>query len=131
MTIRKTTLAAAAVLVGLAGAAGTAQAGSLETLERERASLIETMLSPAIPAHERHGKAAQAKTRLADLERIVLRDKSLAEQNTPVVRKAFENYDLTFLVHASAEKDTALVDHWLEQVKITTSSLMHTRVGRR
>ena len=31
------------------------------------------------------------------------------------VRTAFENYDLSFLVHASIEKNRTLIDHWLEQ----------------
>ena len=45
--------------------------------------------------------------------------------------KAFENYDLTFLAHASVEKNLSLTDHWLEQVGVSTHSLMSTRVGRR
>ena len=66
-----------------------------------------------------------------DLERILLRDKSVVGKNTPQVRKAFENYDLTFLAHASVEKNLSLTDHWLEQVGVSTHSLMSTRVGRR
>ena len=37
---------------------------------------------------------------------MVLRDDKLTGRNTPQVRRAFANYDLTFLVHASAEKWT-------------------------
>ena len=61
---------------------------------------------------------------MIDLERMVLRDDSLTARNTPVVRKAFANYDLTFLVHASAERKRGVVDVWLEQIGITTESLM-------
>ena len=57
---------------------------------------------------------------VVDLERMVLRDKSLPGKSTPVVRKAFENYDLTFLVHASVENDRALKDQWLDEVEDKT-----------
>jgi len=106
-------------------------AGSLENLERERAILLEAMLTPAVDGGERLDKLAIGKRRLVDLERILLRDKSVVGKNTPQVRKAFENYDLTFLAHASVEKNLSLTDHWLEQVGVSTHSLMSTRVGRR
>lgn len=111
--------------------AGAAQAGTLENLERERAIMIETLLSPTLTAQEREGKIAVSKTRLVDLERMVLRDESLKGQNRPVIRKAFENYDLTFLVHASVEKKASLMDQWLEQVGVSTHTVMTARVGRR
>ena len=72
----KTTLTlatAAAILV----AAGAAQAGTLENLERERALTIQTLLSPSLTVSERQQKIAASKHRLVDLERMVLRDKSL------------------------------------------------------
>ena len=126
MTLKSiTTIAAAAAL--LASVAATAHAGTLENLERERAMLLESLLTP----EERHEKVALSSHRLVDLERMVLRDKSLVGKNRPVVRKAFENYDLTFLVHASTEKNLSLVDLWLEQVGVSTHSLMNARIGRR
>ena len=81
-------------------------------------------------------KSANAATKIGkrrpgDLERILIRDKSVIGKNTPQVRLAFENYDLTFLAHASVEKNLSLTDHWLEQVGVSTHSLMSTRVGRR
>jgi hypothetical protein len=123
----KTTFLALAVLA----LPGAAMAGSLENLERERAILLEAMLTPAVDGGERLDKLAIGKRRLVDLERILLRDKSVVGKNTPQVRKAFENYDLTFLAHASVEKNLSLTDHWLEQVGVSTHSLMSTRVGRR
>ena len=67
-------------------------------MERERAILLDALLSAELepakaPAKDRTSPA----TGLIDLERMVLRDKSLAGKNTPAVRAAFENYDLTFL----------------------------------
>ncbi len=128
-TITKTLLASAVIVGALA--AGTAQAGTLENLERERALLIETMLSPSMTSQERQQKVAVAKHRLVDLERMVLRDQSLVGKNRPVVRKAFENYDLTFLVHSAIEKNQSLVDQWLDQVGVSTHNLMNARLGRR
>jgi hypothetical protein len=124
------TLLASAVIAG-ALAAGTAQAGTLENLERERAILIETMLTPSLTSQERQQKVAVAKHRLVDLERMVLRDQSLVGKNRPVVRKAFENYDLTFLVHSAIEKNQSLIDQWLDQVGVSTHNLMNARLGRR
>ena len=60
-----------------------------------------------------------------------MRDDSLVGRNTPKVRRAFNNYDLTFLVHAAAEKDMGIVDVWLAELGITTRNLMSARMGRR
>ena len=103
-----------------------ANAGSLENLERERAFLVQNFLDPGLAVGERSIKIDASKPRLVDLERMVLRDQSLTGRNTPTIRKAFANYDLTFLVHASAEKSRALVDVWLEQIGVTTKEVMAT-----
>lgn len=125
------TLTLAIIAVASLAATDIAQAGTLENLERERAIMLGTLLDPSLTAVERQGKIALSKNRLVDLERMVIRDKSLASKNTPVVKKAFENYDLTFLVHASVEKNHSLMDHWLNQVGISTKTVMDARVGRR
>ena len=109
----------------------SAQAGTLENLERERAFVLDAYLDQALKPAERQSKTQVSHTRLIDLERMVLRDKSLAGKNTPRVRKAFDNYDLTFLVHASTEANRGVLDHWLEQLGVSTHSLMNTRLGRR
>ena len=123
----KTALLAAAVIT----VPGMAIAGSLENLERERSIRLEVMFSPSIENGVRHEKLALGKRRLIDLERILLRDKSVIGRNTPEVRSAFENYDLTFLVHASVDKGLSMVDHWMEQVGVSTHSIMGSRIGRR
>jgi len=120
-----------ALLAAVMAVPGMAVAGSLENLERERAILLETMFSPSMESEARHVKLALEKRRLVDLERILLRDKSVIGRNTPEVRRAFENYDLTFLVHASVDSDLSMVDHWMEQIGVSTHSLMGTRVGWR
>ncbi len=123
-------LSVACLALGL-GATGPAQAGTLENLERERAMFIDSLLDPAATPADRLAQVQISKRRLVDLERMVLRDKSLAGRNTPVVRRAFENYDLTFLVHASIEKNISAIDAWLAEIGITTQSLMSAKMGRR
>jgi len=128
MAFTKSFFIASAVL---ALSSGVASADSLENLERERAILVETMLNPELSPAERQQRIEAEKRRLVDLERMVLRDDALKGKNTPVVRKAFSNYDLTFLVHASVEKKVSLMDNWLEQVGISTQTLMSARKGMR
>ena len=125
------TLTLAMTMLACLVAANSAQAGTLENLERERAIMIETLLDPSFSVVERQEKLTLSKNRLVDLERMVIRDKSLASKNTPVVKKAFENYDLTFLVHASVEKNYSLIDHWLSQIGVSTKNVMDARIGRR
>ena len=108
----------------------SAHAGSLENLERERAEIIDTLLNPSMTAEQRADKINTAKHRLVDMERMVLRDKSLQGKNTPEVRVAFQNYDLTFLAHSSIEKDVSMMDLWLEKLGVTTNSIMNAHMGR-
>lgn len=128
---QQTLIAVGITLVMFAAAIGGAAAGTLENMERERAILLETILSGDMNAAERENRIQVAKTRLVDLERMVLRDKKLIGRNTPAVRAAFDNYDLTFLVHASTEKSRSVADHWLGEIGVSTTSLMNARMGRR
>lgn len=130
MTYLRHSLAAIAVAMA-AFTAQPAAAGSLENLERERAILIDTLLSAELTSQERQKRIDLSRARLIDLERMVLRDKSLSGRNTPLVRAAFDNYDLTFIVHASVEKSRAPMDHWLSEIGVSTQSLMNTTSGRR
>ncbi len=110
--------------------AAPARAGTLANMERERAQLIDAMLDAEITPADRQARVETAQRRLIDLERMVLRDDGLVGRNTPHVRRAFANYDLTFLVHASAEKNLTVADAWLEQLGISTQSLLAAKVGR-
>ena len=118
------TLIKISLISGLLFTSQMAHAGTLENLERERAQLIETFLDANLNTGERLSKIETSKPRLIDLERMVLRDDRLTGRNTPTVRRAFANYDLTFLVHASSEKNRTLFDLWLTQVGITTETIM-------
>lgn len=132
MTRTQQTITGFLITLSLYGAAiGAAAAGTLENMERERAILLETILSGDMDPNERESRIQVARTRLVDLERMVLRDKKLIGRNTPAVRAAFDNYDLTFLVHASTEKGRSIADHWLGEVGVSTTALMNARMGRR
>jgi hypothetical protein len=120
-----------AVIAATLTLTGIAQAGTLENLERERAILLDALLSSDLTPQKRQEKVLTSRTRLIDLERMVMRDKSIAGKDTPAVRAAFDNYDLTFIVHASVEHNNALLDHWMDQVGVSTKSLMNTTVGSR
>ena len=117
---------------GLAAALSTnGMAGSIENMERERAIMLQTMLDPNMTQEERHSKITLSQKRLIDLERIVLRDKSLHGRNTPIVKRAFADYDMSFLIHAAAEKHLSVSDHWYEQLGFSAKSLMAASRRRR
>ncbi len=86
--------------------AGTtaAAAGPLETLERERAQILAALLDPALDPDTRPARTDPALRRLVDLERMVLRDPRAAAGSDGVAQRAFADYDLTFLAHASVER---------------------------
>ena len=107
------------------------QAGTLENLERERSVLIQTIIDADLTNQERFNKIDASSTRLIDLERMVLRDDSLKGKSTPVIRKAFANYDLTFLVHASAEHNSNIISHWLKHIGVTTQTILNSKKAKR
>lgn len=126
------TLAAVICISGMFSSMAMAGSQSLlEDLERERAAMVDTVISADLSVDQRGTQIDLSLRRLADIERMVLRDDSISSENTAVVRRAFSNYDLTFLVHASAETKTHITDHWLEQVGLSTDSLLATTQGRR
>ncbi|MDX1400626.1 MAG: hypothetical protein R3245_01780 [Kiloniellales bacterium] len=129
--MKKSLALSAALLAATLSMQSPALADTLENLERERALALETLLSPDLSPVERENKVSLSRARLVDLERMVMRDETLKGKNTPEVRRAYENYDLTFLVHASIEQNRTLIDHWLEEVGISTNTLMAARMGRR
>ena len=112
------------------GTAVSAKAGSLENLERERALAITALLDSTIDVEARWSKLKLATARLADLEVIVINDKSLKSTYSPRVKHALSNYELTFLAHASAESDKTIAAHWFERVGISTDQLLASRVAK-
>ena len=112
------------------GTAVKAKAGSLENLERERALAVTALLDSTIDIEARWNKLNLSTARLADLEVIVINDKSLKSSYSPRVKHALSNYELTFLAHASAESDKTIAAHWFERVGISTDQLLASRLAK-
>ena len=130
--LRRWTLAGVWVVMLATG--GPAMAGDvalLKDLERERAELLGALLDPERTATDRERYVRATARRLANMERIVLRDDDLLGNTGPVVRRAFASYDLTFLAHAAAEQERSMLDLWLERVGLTTDAVMNAQPGRR
>ena len=120
------TLASLATL----GMTFSAQAGSIENMERERALVISQILDPAMSIQMRWARMGYSKRRMADLERIALNDKTLQDSRKSSVLRAFREYELSFLVHAATESQRPITVHWLETMGLTTSDLMNARVSK-
>ena len=108
-----------------------ANAGSIDSLERERAKTLNLVLDKSISIGERKKRLEISKMRLLDLERMTINDKNINKNPNYRTIKAFENFDLTFLVHSSLEKNKPISLIWLEKIGLTTENLMGTRVTRK
>ena len=87
MQLSKQFIAAAALVLAV-GISIPTHAGSLENMERERALLLDSMITSELTPEKRQAKVEISRNRLIDLERLVLRDKSLVGKSTPAVRAA-------------------------------------------
>lgn len=127
--MKKITLACLAFTIA-GGMAVSAMADSLKNLERERALAIAALLDSTINVEARWNKLNLSKARLADLEVIVINDKSLKNTYSPRVKHALSKYELTFLAHASAEDDKSIAAHWFERIGLSTDQLMASRLAK-
>jgi hypothetical protein len=127
-----TRLAATLVFVGLiSGIANANPLFTLENLERERAALINTLTTKALSSDLRQLKSQNIIRRLIDMERMVLRDDRIAGSHSVIAKKAFANYELTFLVHAGSEAQKLPIDHWLSTLDISSASIKQSKIGNR
>ena len=108
-----------------------ASANSIEILERERAKILNLVLDKSISIGERKKRIEQRQMRLLDLERITINSKNINKNPSYQTIKAFENFDLMFLVHSSLENNKSLSVMWFEKLGLTTDNLMNTRVSRK
>ena len=108
-----------------------ASANYIEILERERAKILNLVLDKSISIGERKKRIEQRQMRLLDLERITINSKNINKNPSYQTIKAFENFDLTFLVHSSLENNKSLSVMWFEKLGLTTDNLMNTRVSRK
>lgn len=104
---------------------------SLQNLERERAALLSTLTDANISMEIRQQKSNAIYRRMADIERMVLRDERLANSDKVLVQNAFANYDLTFLVHASAERKIQPLSQWMNTLGINATSIAQSKQGYR
>lgn len=104
---------------------------TLENLERERAAMLNTFTSDQITPKQQQMSMNSSYRRLTDVERMVLRDDRLLNNQSAIVQRAFQNYELTFLIHASAEKKLLPMELWLSELNITSNSILSTKKGRR
>ncbi len=104
---------------------------TLENLERERAALVYAFAQPNLSADVRIAKIQQMYRRIADVERMVMRDERLTGNENAMVKRTFHQYDISFLVHASTEKNKPIVTHWLDQLNINTQAIKSSHAGDR
>ena len=124
-----TTLSLTAGILCSLNAFGDDSVKTLENLERERAALIGTLMDAELTPAERARRIEQAKRRLIDMERMVIRDDRLVGSRAYLVKNAFANYDLTFLINASVEHRRHVADHWLAQLGIDTRAVLTADSG--
>ncbi|PKG97229.1 hypothetical protein [Paraglaciecola sp. MB-3u-78] len=104
---------------------------SLENLERERAALLSAQLDSSLDLNQRQQKVQSIYRRLVDIERMVLRDDRVTSSNSALAQNAFDKYELTFLVHSSAEKSQPPLSHWMSELHLTTNSILSAKTGHR
>ncbi|WP_158966437.1 hypothetical protein [Paraglaciecola sp. L3A3] len=104
---------------------------SLENLERERAALINTQLNSKLDLNQRQQKVQTIYRRLVDMERMVLRDDRVTANSSQLAQNAFNKYELTFLVHSSAEKKLPPMSHWMSELQLTSDAILATKAGYR
>ena len=106
-------------------------ASPIGPLERERAKTLNLILDKTISIAERKKKLEKSKMKLLDLERMTINNKQINKNPDTHTIRAFENFDLTFLVHNSFEKNKPLSVTWFEKMGLTTDNIMTTRISRR
>jgi hypothetical protein len=104
---------------------------SLENLERERAALLSAQLDSSLDLSQRQQKVQGIYRRLVDIERMVLRDDRVTSSSSQLAKNAFDKYELTFLVHSSAEKSLPPLSHWMSELDLTTDTVLSAKTGHR
>ena len=112
-------------------ASSYANTSPIGPLERERAKTLNLILDKTISIAERKKKLEKSKMKLLDLERMTINNKQINKNPDTHTIRAFEDFDLTFLVHNSFERNKPLSITWFEKMGLTTDNIMSTRVSRR
>ncbi len=126
----KKTIITGLILAVAGGISSSAIADSLKNLERERGLTVATILDNTIGVEKRWSKLSLSKARLADLEVMLINDKSLKNNYSTRVKHALSNYELTFLAHASAEHNKSIAAHWFDTIGLNTDQILASRVAK-
>ena len=108
-----------------------AEAETVQNLERVRAKTLGIIFDKNLTISQRADKVKKMKMKLLDMEKIVLNDNSLSSNPSNYTIKAFENFNFTFLVHSSLEKDKPIAINWLEDLGFTSENLMSSEAYRK
>ncbi len=119
------------IVVLITALSSSAYANSIDALERERAHTVNLILDKTISIAERKSRLEKSKMKLLDLERMIINNKNINKNPSYQTIKAFENFELTFLVHSSVEKGKPLAITWFEKIGLTTDNLINTKVTRK
>ena len=112
-------------------ASSNTNARPIRPLERERAKTLNLILDKTISIAERKKKLEKSKMKLLDLERMTINNKQINKNPDTHTIRAFKDFELTFLVHNSFERNKPLSITWFEKMGLTTDNIMSTRVSRR
>ncbi len=126
----KKTIITGLILAVAGGISSSAIADSLNNLERERGLTIAAILDNTIGVEERWSKLSLSRARLADLEVMLINDKSLKNNYSTRVKHALSNYELTFLAHASVEHNKSIAAHWFDTIGLNTDQILASRVAK-
>ena len=119
------------IMALLATTAAAKDTHSIESLERERASMVSAIVDDRFDPQTRSLQIKGYFRRLTDIERMVLRDDRVTSSTSSLAQNAFNKYELTFLVHSSAEKSLPPLSHWMSEVHLTTDSILSAKTGHR
>ena len=101
----------------------------LKNLERERAVLLDVLTDTRLNFAERQLKANTLLQRLATVEGMALNNTTT--DNSQLAKQVFSQYDLSFLLHASAEQQATILEHWLSQLALSTNDIEQGWAGER
>lgn len=101
----------------------------LKNLERERAALLNVFMREDLTFAQRQLKTKALLQRLAVVERMALNTDT--SDNSLLAKQVFSAYELSFLLHASAEKNQNIMEHWLAELSLSQRDIEQGWAGER
>ena len=103
----------------------------LKNLERERTALLQQLFDPALSFAERQTKVQAMYRRLVSAEQMALRFEQKNVETSQLAKQIFTQYDLSFLLHASAERSVSVIEHWLTEFELSNQDIELGWAGER